>query len=128
MAVPQKKDKTTAALLAWFLGPFGVHRFYLGQNSMGVGYILGTITIIGAIVTGIVSFVDFIGFLIMSQDDFDRRYNPHLIAGNAYETVGAPHSGPSNVADEIRKLDTLFQDGVITFEEFEKRKARLLNH
>lgn len=33
---------------------------------------------------------------------------------------------PINVADEIHKLDQLFRNGVITFEEFEKRKAQLL--
>ncbi|TJY66707.1 TM2 domain-containing protein [Sphingobacterium alkalisoli] len=29
------KDKTTAAVLAFFLGGIGVHRFYLGQNDIG---------------------------------------------------------------------------------------------
>lgn len=29
------KSKTMAALLAFFLGGFGVHRFYLGYNQIG---------------------------------------------------------------------------------------------
>ncbi|HAS45839.1 MAG TPA: hypothetical protein DCS93_35485 [Microscillaceae bacterium] len=126
MTAPHKKSKMTAALLAWFLGIFGAHRFYLNQNSMGVGYILGSITFIGIFVTGIISFVDFIGFLVMSEEDFDRRYNPHLVAYQGRPQV----NGIQNtvyVADEIKKLDQLFQDGVITFEEFERRKQMIMN-
>ncbi|OJJ22549.1 hypothetical protein BKI52_07660 [marine bacterium AO1-C] len=126
MVTPHKKSKTTAALLAFFLGIFGAHRFYLAQNSMGIGYLLGTITIFGAIVTRIISFVDFIGFLVMSDDDFNRRYNPHLVAYHGH----TPINGMQNtvyVADEIKKLDQLFQDGVITFEEFERRKQMIMN-
>lgn len=125
-----KKDKVTTALLAWFLGIFGAHRFYLGQNGMGIGYLLGTLTVIGAIFTGIISFVDAIGILIMPQDTFDRRYNPehYFLEGtqsmNYNRGLDQAHV---NIADEIAKLDHLFRTGVITFEEFERRKARLLN-
>ncbi|MEZ4462632.1 MAG: TM2 domain-containing protein [bacterium] len=34
------KDKTTAFLLAWFLGGFGIHKFYLGENGAGLLYLL----------------------------------------------------------------------------------------
>ncbi|MCU0446560.1 MAG: TM2 domain-containing protein [Microscillaceae bacterium] len=81
MANEGKKDKIIAAILAWFLGIFGIHRFYLGQTGMGIGYLLGTITIVGAVITGIISFVDFVGLLIMPQETFDRRYNPQLYSG-----------------------------------------------
>jgi len=30
------KSKATAALLAFFLGALGIHRFYLGNNRLGV--------------------------------------------------------------------------------------------
>lgn len=33
-----RKDKTTAILLALFLGGFGAHKFYLGQIGLGVLY------------------------------------------------------------------------------------------
>jgi len=32
------KEKTSVALLAFFLGNIGVHRFYLGQTSLGILY------------------------------------------------------------------------------------------
>ena len=126
-----KKDKVTSALLAWFLGVFGAHRFYLGQNGMGIGYLLGTLTIVGAIFTTIIAFVDAIGLLIMPQDTFDLRYNPeHYFlekgGGNSQQNHFLDQAHV-NIADEIIKLDALFKAGVITFEEFERRKARLLN-
>ena len=108
MASENKKDKIIAAILAWFLGVFGIHRFYLGQTGMGIGYLLGTITIIGVFITGIVSLVDAVGFLIMPQDVFDRRYNPHLYFNNtnsqAYKTasLGMGASNNVNIADEIK--------------------------
>ena len=31
-SVPQAPSKVTTAILAWFLGVFGIHRFYIGKN------------------------------------------------------------------------------------------------
>lgn len=36
----RKKDSTTAVVLAVFLGAFGAHKFYLGNNTVGVLYLL----------------------------------------------------------------------------------------
>ena len=36
----QQKTKLTAFLLCWFLGIFGVHRFYTGKIWTGILYIL----------------------------------------------------------------------------------------
>ena len=68
------KDKTTAALLAFFLGGFGVHKFYLGENG-GVLRIILTCTLIGAPISGVMALIDFIKLLTMSQADFDAQYN-----------------------------------------------------
>jgi TM2 domain-containing membrane protein YozV len=35
-----KKDPKTAALLAFFLGWVGAHKFYLGQTGLGIAYLL----------------------------------------------------------------------------------------
>ena len=35
-----RKDVTAAILLAFFLGSFGAHRFYLGETSMGILYLI----------------------------------------------------------------------------------------
>lgn len=65
------RSKMAAALLAFFLGGIGVHKFYLGQTGMGILYLIFCWTWIPAII----AFVEFIIFLTMSDEDFDQKYN-----------------------------------------------------
>ncbi len=51
-------------LLCFFLGPLGIHRFYLGQTGSGVAMLILSITFIGLIVSGIWAFVDLICILL----------------------------------------------------------------
>lgn len=46
----QKKNPTTAVILALLLGGFGVHKFYLGKTGMGILYLVFCWTYIPAIV------------------------------------------------------------------------------
>lgn len=46
------KSKVAAALLSFFLGMFGIHRFYLGR--VGSGAVMLVLTAIGWLTTGIV--------------------------------------------------------------------------
>lgn len=69
------RNKIVAALLAFFLGVFGVHRFYLGRTGSGIVMLVLTCTLVGAIVTGIWAFVDFIRYLVMDDAEFEHRYN-----------------------------------------------------
>ena len=64
------KSKIAAALLAFFLGGFGVHKFYLGQVGRGVLYLLFFWTFIPSII----AFIEFIIFLTMSDEEFNRKY------------------------------------------------------
>lgn len=65
------KSKTTAAILAFFLGGFGIHRFYLGQTGKGVLFLLFCWTGIPAII----ALIDFIRYLCMNDADFNAKYN-----------------------------------------------------
>jgi len=47
MPATAPKQKMIAFLLAFFLGPLGVHNFYLGKTGMGVAQLILTITVIG---------------------------------------------------------------------------------
>ena len=58
-----------AALLAFFAGIFGIHRFYLGQVGLGVLYLCLFF------ISPIISFIDAIAFLLMDEEDFDFKYN-----------------------------------------------------
>ncbi len=62
------KDKNLAAVLAFFGGQVGLHRFYLGQVGLGIVYF---IPFIGAML----GVIDAIAFLSMDQKTFDEKYN-----------------------------------------------------
>lgn len=65
------KDKSIAAILALFLGGFGIHRFYLNQPVLGILYLIFCWTFIPAFI----GLIDFICFLAMSKNSFDLKYN-----------------------------------------------------
>ena len=67
---PNGKSKIAAALLAFFLGGFGGHKFYLGQVGLGILYLAFCWTFIPAII----AFIEFIILLTMSDDAFNQKY------------------------------------------------------
>lgn len=69
------RNKFVAALLAFFLGPLGIHRFYLGRTGSGIVMLVLTITIIGLFVTGIWALIDAVRYLIMPDEEFADRYS-----------------------------------------------------
>ena len=93
------KSKTTAAILAFFLGGIGIHRFYLGQGGLGVVYLLFCWTFIPAFI----AFIDFLIFLTMDENKFNAKYNQGSVVG---ATAGI------NTAEELEKLHGLKEKGV----------------
>ncbi|MBL0708649.1 MAG: TM2 domain-containing protein [Sulfurimonas sp.] len=67
---PNGKSKIAAALLAFFLGGFGIHKFYLGQIGFGILYLLFCWTFIPSLI----AFVESILLLTMSDETFNRRF------------------------------------------------------
>lgn len=64
------KNKIVAALLALFLGFLGVHHFYLGSTMAGV------VTIVACCgLSGLMPLVEAIMLFIMSDAEFDAKYN-----------------------------------------------------
>jgi TM2 domain-containing membrane protein YozV len=66
-----RKDKSTAAILAFLLGGLGAHHFYLGNILLGILYLLFCWTLIPAVA----AFIEMIIFLTMSDQAFNERYN-----------------------------------------------------
>ena len=74
------KDHVAAALLAIFLGIFGIHKFYLGYYQ--AGFIMLAVSIIGGIVSfglaaavvGVIAIVEGVIYLSKSQTEFDAIY------------------------------------------------------
>ncbi len=69
------RNKYVAAALAWFLGAYGGHKFYLGQTSKGILYLAFFWTLIPLII----SFVEAIILLTMSEQEFDMKYNMGML-------------------------------------------------
>lgn len=65
-----RKSKTTAGLLALFLGGAGAHKFYLGQWKMGFLYLLFIWTFIPAII----ALYEAIQYFRASDEEFQEQY------------------------------------------------------
>jgi len=64
------RNRVAAALFAFFLGGFGGHKFYLGETVLGILYLVFFWTLIPAII----AFIEFILFLVMTDEEFNNRY------------------------------------------------------
>ena len=60
------KQWIVALLLAFFLGPLGIHNFYLGYTTKGIIQLVLTITVIGIFVSGPWALIDFIMLIMRS--------------------------------------------------------------
>ena len=70
--VRQRKgaDKTALALITFFLGGFGAHKFYLGKYGQGFFYILFFWTGI----PGLIAFIEFIIYLCTPREKIAQKY------------------------------------------------------
>jgi TM2 domain-containing membrane protein YozV len=109
------KSKSTAIIWCFFLGGLGAHKFYLGQAGVGVLYILFFWTFIPAFI----AFIEFIMLLVMSDTEFNLKFN------------GATNQATASVRDStaaLGDLKRLYDDGIITAEEYEEKRKKLLKN
>ena len=74
------RDHVAAGLLALLLGPFGVHKFYLGYSAQG--FTLMALSIIGGLlsfglvvgVVWIIAVIEAICYFAKSQSEFEQTY------------------------------------------------------
>jgi len=71
--------KIPAALLAFFLGGFGIHKFYLGYKKQGIimllAFLFGFILLgIPSMIIAIIAFIEFIIYVTKSDEDFEEIY------------------------------------------------------
>ena len=74
IAIKNKKNKSLATWLSCpflIIGALGFHQFYLKNYLYGVLYIL----LLATGISGLLSLVNFINFLTMSEAKFDNKYN-----------------------------------------------------
>lgn len=136
------KNKTTAGLLAIFVGYFGAHKFYLGQTGIGVVYLLFCWTGI----PGIIALIEGIILLSMSDDEFNKKYNTTEASSqnvtvqndkSCYDvddnqTVNIQNDAveqptPPSIAEILIGYKQLLDNNVITQEEFDALKHKVLS-
>ena len=78
------KNRIVAAILAFFFGGLGVHKFYLGKS--GAGLVMLLLTVLGIFlsfifigvpllfIVGIIAFIEALIYLFKSDEEFDRLY------------------------------------------------------
>ena len=146
-------SKAVGAILAFLLGGWGVHRYYLGYKKQGAIQTCGFVSLIIAytyymtnfiygrastlvevifvllfllygVVTSVWAFVDFIRILTGGL----QPANGKVYSENRPQQVQIvqPKETASDTADAIAKLAKLHEQGILTDEEFQKKKAELL--
>ncbi|MBD0304824.1 MAG: SHOCT domain-containing protein [Tolypothrix sp. T3-bin4] len=127
----QMKNRKIAAILA-FAGtispvPAGLHKFYLGQPWWGLLYMLLSWTPIPRAASAMEGF----WYLSQDSDEFDHNFNLEPGIANFSplpnrRSAMAPNQ-VSAIADALRELDDLRQDGLISEYEFEQKRRQLLD-
>jgi TM2 domain-containing membrane protein YozV len=68
------RNKYVAAVVAFLVGPLGIHRFYLGRTGSGIAMLILSCTVIGLLLTVPWAIVDTIRYLFMTDREFAARY------------------------------------------------------
>lgn len=100
------KEKSTAGMLALFLGGVGAHKFYLGKTGQGVLYLLFFWTFIPAFI----ALAEGIIYLTESQQAFDAKYNPGKVS-----SVVSPESSAPVIVPPKPKAGAFFVSLIIVF-------------
>jgi TM2 domain-containing membrane protein YozV len=121
------RNRTAAILICFFCGYLGIHKFYLGNPILGLLYLLFFWTFI----PGIVAFFEFLGFCFMSDREFDARFNynenPSLLAQSSRQPIVSASRTRQEATSTLYELKKLYEDGIITAEEYEVKRRKMLD-
>ena len=135
------KDRKVAAVLA-FAGAIpipvlngtisGLHKFYLGQPRWGIIYLLLGLTPIPTVA----SLIEGAWYLFQDGEEFEQNFNALPAAAKSGASLGVTRArAPSNVtpiqmgtvAEALRQLEQLRQEGLVSEYEFEQKRRQLLD-
>lgn len=121
------KSREVSVVLA-FAGIFvpGLHKFYLGQPVWGVLYLL----LFWTPIPKIASAIEGVWYLSQSQDEFNHNFNLGVALEASSTSSSTDVIDPvqvSTIADALRQLDSLRQEGLISEYEFEQKRRQLLD-
>ena len=128
------KSKIVAILLAFFLGCWGIHQFYLGNYLRGVIYLIvglfGIFFIIPLLITGVLALIDIIIIAMMDEQTFVQKYSP-AYANQMYQQPQYPQQptqpSETNTA-KLKEMKSLLDSGILTQEEFDNEKRKILGN
>ncbi len=106
------------ALLGTITPIAGLHKLYLGQPIWGIIYILLWSTPISRIAAA----VDAVWYVVQDREQFERQFNGY----SQYNLNTSPQI--KAIAEAMRELDRLREDGLVTEYEFEQKRRQLLEH
>ncbi|MEM7590524.1 MAG: NINE protein [Cyanobacteria bacterium P01_A01_bin.83] len=118
-----RKERRVAVALALVGTIFpisGLHKLYLGQPIWGIVYLILWSTPISRIAAAI----DAVWYLVQDLEQFERQFNGksiHSLNLNSSPQVKA-------IAEAMRELDQLREEGLVTEYEFEQKRRQLLEH
>ena len=117
------KNKLTAILLSIFTGALGIDRFYLGYTGLGV------VKLLTAGGLGIWALIDLIMICAGSLRPADGSPWEEETRSTQSQTASAqPVAGNTEKSylEALEKLAKLHEQGILTDEEFQQKKADLL--
>ncbi len=121
------KNKDTALVLCIFGGIIGLHQFYVGNLKKGIIYFFtaglfafGWITDIISILLG--SFKDNVGAPLRATE----KQNNAPAEGRVVNSEVQQDKKQEDNITQIERLAKLRQEGILTQEEFERKKQELL--
>jgi TM2 domain-containing membrane protein YozV len=114
-----RRVAVTLALLGTVIPIAGLHKLYLGQPLWGVIYLLLWSTPIPRIAAAI----DAVWYIVQDLEQFQLQFN-----GHSSQQLNINNTLQVNaIADAMRELDKLREDGLITEYEFEQKRRQLLD-
>lgn len=122
MMLIKRKNRTIAVILAFAstLTISGLHKFYLGQPLWGILYVLLSWTPIPKIASAI----EGVWYLTQEEETFDRYFNLGESPIKVSSQIG---NQVESVANALRELEALRQDGLISEYEFEQKRRQMLD-
>ena len=116
----ERRVAVALALLGTVTPVAGLHKLYLGQPVWGIIYLLLWSTPIPRIAAAI----DAVWYLVQDLEQFERQFNGHSQHNLHLNTSPQVKA----IADAMRELDRLREDGLLTEYEFEQKRRQLLEH
>jgi|GEM_PF-1164766 len=152
------KSKLIAYLLWFFLGSFGVHKFYLHKWFWGILYLISLVVGAFALLTGIVFLAPVVAitgigwlvdlFILGTQvDNYNMKKNikkisratselasetANFVQNVNYQVPQISNTVPNQIesnpkVEKLRNIKSLLDAGILTIEEFEAEKQKILN-